>query len=255
MENIEFAGFPLRVMMEAFSDESSPGLHAHTCGQLVYSGQHAVTVEVSGQLYQVLANAALWLPPGKLHRVFRHGVRQMRNIYIGGAWINQLPVEPSLCQVTDLGAQLILWLAGHPLELIDPLLARALPILLFDQFVPMKITSLRIPQVTHAGLAALIQTLQRDSQLLLTLEEASTLTRQSPRSLERLIQSQMGMTFLELRDHFALQRAQQALLKGRSVQQAAADTGYESPGSLIRLFHRKTGMSPGKWQKLIVEQK
>ncbi|MGF7205225.1 helix-turn-helix domain-containing protein [Sphingobium olei] len=69
----------------------------------------------------------------------------------------------------------------------------------------------------------------------------------SARSLERLISRETGMSFGRWRQQLAVILAVQWLVGGASIQQVAADLGYESMPSFVSMFRKALGTSPGRY--------
>jgi AraC-like DNA-binding protein len=67
------------------------------------------------------------------------------------------------------------------------------------------------------------------------------------RTLERLIRRQTGMSFGRWRRQLVLIRAVEALAAGASIQQVAADLGYDSVPSFVTMFRKALGTSPARY--------
>jgi AraC-like DNA-binding protein len=69
----------------------------------------------------------------------------------------------------------------------------------------------------------------------------------SGRTLERLISRETGMRFGRWRRQLSVMLAVEWLAGGASIQQAAADLGYESVPSFVTMFRKALGTSPGRY--------
>jgi AraC-like DNA-binding protein len=69
----------------------------------------------------------------------------------------------------------------------------------------------------------------------------------SQRTLERLIGRETGMSFGRWRQQLGVMLAVKWLAAGSSIQQAAADLGYESVPSFVTMFRKVLGTSPGRY--------
>jgi AraC-like DNA-binding protein len=67
------------------------------------------------------------------------------------------------------------------------------------------------------------------------------------RTLERLFRNETGMSFGLWRQKARLSDAVRLLAEGRSVTDAALDTGYSSVSAFIAAFKRTFGCTPGQW--------
>ncbi len=69
----------------------------------------------------------------------------------------------------------------------------------------------------------------------------------SERSLARLIGRETGMSFGRWRQQLCVMLAVKWLSGGVSIQQIAADLGYESVPSFVTMFRKVIGTSPGRY--------
>lgn len=69
----------------------------------------------------------------------------------------------------------------------------------------------------------------------------------SERSLLRLISRETGMSFGRWRQQLGVMLAIKWLAGGASIQQVAADLGYESVPSFVTMFRKAIGTSPGRY--------
>ena len=69
----------------------------------------------------------------------------------------------------------------------------------------------------------------------------------SERTLARLISRETGMSFGRWRQQLAIVLAVKWLAAGASIQQVAADLGYESVPSFVTMFRKVLGAAPGRY--------
>jgi AraC-like DNA-binding protein len=69
----------------------------------------------------------------------------------------------------------------------------------------------------------------------------------SERSLARLIQLELGMSFGQWRQQLHIIFALEALSDGTAVQAVALRLGYESVSAFITMFKKAMGHSPGHY--------
>ncbi|WP_211371598.1 helix-turn-helix domain-containing protein [Altericroceibacterium indicum] len=80
-----------------------------------------------------------------------------------------------------------------------------------------------------------------------TLDSWAKQAGMSDRTLGRLITQETGMSFGRWRQQLSVVLAVKWLAGGVSIQQAAADLGYESVPSFVTMFRKALGMSPGRY--------
>ncbi|MCP5044399.1 MAG: helix-turn-helix transcriptional regulator, partial [bacterium] len=69
----------------------------------------------------------------------------------------------------------------------------------------------------------------------------------SERTLERLFQREVGVSFSAWQRQARLLRALEVMAAGESVTAAALEVGFETPSAFIAMFRRTMGTTPGKY--------
>jgi AraC-like DNA-binding protein len=77
-----------------------------------------------------------------------------------------------------------------------------------------------------------------------TLAQLSKTAGASKRTVERLFQKEVGMTFGKWRQQLRLLQAVRLLAEGAKVTQAALEAGYSSPSAFISGFRKALGTTP-----------
>lgn len=102
-----------------------------------------------------------------------------------------------------------------------------------------KPTDRRLLRIAHAVLKALGDTR--------TLDAWADWAGLSPRSLTRLCQAELGMSFAQWRQQAGLVHALEGLARGESVASVADALGYATPSNFIAMFRRAFGEPPARY--------
>lgn len=72
----------------------------------------------------------------------------------------------------------------------------------------------------------------------------------TPTYLSSLFKEETGQSLLEFINDIRIERCKALLMEGRSVVEASDMSGFRGSGALIRVFKRKTGLTPGQYKEL-----
>lgn len=105
--------------------------------------------------------------------------------------------------------------------------------------------SIPIPRESRAR--RIFEFLAREQLYHESLETLSRRAGASSRTVERLLLSEVGMSFSELRRKMRMQQAILLLSDGHTVTEVAMEVGYKSSSAFINAFREEIGTSPKKF--------
>ena len=235
--------YPVSVNVRTLPANGHVATHAHDWAQLACTLRGAMRLRAGQTSWIVPPTRAVWIPPRVEHEVTLIGEVALRTVYVDAS---AAPRGLETCDVIDVSSlmrELIEGLASvdrrsHALryELLAQLLleeVRTAPTLSLD---------LRLPN--DRRLRALCEALLDDPSASLGLEEWAPHVGASPRTLARLFQQELGMTFGQWRQRLRLAHAAALVSVGRPLSVVAASLGYESASAFSAMFKRALGRSP-----------
>jgi AraC-like DNA-binding protein len=220
--------------------------HSHRDGQLVYaaSGVLATTTELG--TWVAPANRVTWTPPGFEHSHRFYGLTDVRLIVIPAGACSALVAEPSVFAVSPLLREGLLALtdqSGRRPDAVERLRG-----VVIDELIEAPDQSLHLPEPRDDRLRAVTDLLRADPGKAATLAELGRATGASDRTLSRLFNEELGMSFLRWRTMLRVHHALIQLTSGRSVTDTAIECGWSNPTSFIEAFTAVVGQTPGRYQ-------
>jgi AraC-like DNA-binding protein len=103
---------------------------------------------------------------------------------------------------------------------------------------------LQLPHLSDPRLIRISDLLTKDPSDSRTLAELCRVSGTSKRSIERLFQQEIGMTFGKWRQQLRLMQGMRLLAQGAKVTQAALESGYSTPSAFISMFRKALGTTP-----------
>jgi AraC-like DNA-binding protein len=149
--------------------------------------------------------------------------------------------------VTPLLREVLARVASLPLFYEEASVNFHLVAVLLDELAAAQIEHLHLPMPADARLrriAADMLALPADRAVLDVWAKRAGM---SERGLARVISRETGMSFGRWRQQICVVLAVKWLAGGASIQQVAADLGYESVPSFVTMFRKALGTSPGRY--------
>ena len=226
-------------------DDESP-THRHPMGQLVLALRGGVTCSVPQGLWMVPPQCAVWIPGGMSHsnRVTANGLVYFLFV---PADVAGLPTNCCTLTITPLVRELIVHLSAQPAADLDAPVNRQLSDVLIEQLRRMPAEHLHLPLSDHPRLRDIASALNADPSDRSTVAQWGKRVAMSERTLARLVQQEVGMSFGRWRRQLHIILALQRLSAGVSVQRTADDLGYESVSAFITMFKKTLGKTPARY--------
>lgn len=238
---------PAVVRQLDFTDyEGEVPMHTHRKGQLILARHGAVTCTADDEIWIVPPNCGVWIPGG-----IPHSARATAN-----ARLNYLFVEPGAATLPE--ACCTLSISSLIRELVDRLAresadyppdshAARLARVTLDELAGMPRERFNLPISGHPKIRAIADALAVAPSDRRTLGEWAKCVAMSERSLARLMHSETGLTFGRWRQQLHLVVALRELAGGASVQNVAAELGYDSINAFITMFKKALGSTPAQY--------
>ncbi|MGW5641689.1 AraC family transcriptional regulator [Saccharopolyspora sp. NPDC003752] len=220
--------------------------HRHAEGQLLYPSAGVLATTTERGTWVAPANRVSWTPPGFEHYHRAYGQTEVRVLEVAGALCTSLPDQPMVFAVSPLLREALLVLtSGRELR---PEARDRLREVVVDELVDGHEEALHLPEPTDDRLRAVADLLHADPAASLTLAELGRVAGAGERTLSRLFQTELGMSFHQWRSLLRVQHALIRLAEGAAVIDTAARLGWANPTSFIEAFTAIVGQTPGRYQ-------
>jgi AraC-like DNA-binding protein len=218
--------------------------HQH---QLVYAVEGVMTVTADQGSWVVPTHRGVWVPAHVEHAIRMSGAVSMRTLYLDPRIAHGLPRECRVVDVPPLLREIILRAVAHgSLDRRVPAQRHLVDVLL-DEVRALPSRALHVPRPADPRARRLIAHVERDPAPRHPLDRLARSTGASPRTLQRLFRSEVGMTVGRWRRQLRLARSLETLAAGSSVTSAALDAGYRSVSAFVSVFRRTFGETPGRY--------
>lgn len=237
---------PVRVVARNLAADELLLAHSHPWAQVTYAQDGVIQVLANQQTWFVPPLRAIWIPAGVEHEVRTLEKAQLRAIYVDE---HVVPIAGDQCvvlEVSTLMRELVRTLTAldQPGSREEHLVATLLDELALAESLPM---SVAMPG--DKRLRALCESLLADPASHLTLHDFSRQVGASERTLARLFERELDMSFGMWRQQMRLARAAPLIARGLPLSAVAAELGYASQSAFSAMFKKTFGKSPSEFFK------
>ena len=225
-------------------------LHFHDRDQLVYASRGVMTVRTRDGTWVVPPYRAVWIPERVSHTITMSGSVAMRTLYFKSALAKTLPRDCCVINVSALLKELILYACSlRALKKTVKWQEHLIGIIL-HQLEAVRMVPLQLPHLSDPRAVRIAEILVRDPGDARTLAQLCRVAGASKRSIERLFQKEIGMTFGKWRQQLRLMEGMRFLAEGAKVTYAALESGYSTPSAFIAMFRKVLGTTPTSYFRL-----
>lgn len=221
--------------------------HAHGSGQVIYAIHGVMEISV-GQSYWLLPpQLALWIPPRTTHKIRMPGPVSMRTLFLRPSVARRMPASCTVLYVRPLLRELIVETVQIDRLFINNRRHCALRDLLISELESASpvLTSVTVPQDGRA--LAVAQRILDDPAQGRSLPALCATAGVSVRTVERVFQREVGVSFESWRRQVRLMKAIELLAAGCSLKEVAYKVGYERSSTLVTIFRQMMGTTPKSW--------
>lgn len=247
---------PKSVFVMHERSEKTFAMHAHTKGQLTYTEGGIAYVEIENKTYVVPAQHFLWIPKGIQHKLrLANSVTVIRNLFFyahddeENPFFSKLDIYPASKLFIEIIRYTEKWdgqHVGHNDENFELLVAlkKLLPEL------GHKTLPIALPTTDDARMAKIVRHLENNFGKSLTLETISIQFNMSERSISRLFQSTLQISFLQYLKTLRIVKAIEMLVKTNDpISEIAFNVGYDTIGSFSNAFYALMQSRPSDFRK------
>lgn len=217
--------------------------HRHAWGQVTLALEGVLRVTVLNSSWIVPPLRAIWVAPDVVHEVAVLEKARLRPLCILAARAPFAGPDCKVLEVSDLLRALIVALEAldHEREAAREAMLSAL---ILDELARCATRPIRVPLPDDKRLKALCAGLIDNPGASLTLEHWARRVGASERTLARLFERELGMSFGQWRQQVRLAHAAPMIARGMPLSQVAEELGYASQSAFSAMFKKTFGSSP-----------
>jgi len=209
-----------------------------------------MTVRTGEGTWVVPTHRAVWIPAGIPHTITMSGNVAMRTLYLRPRLARALSRGCCVVNISPLLKELILHACTFPALKKKVKSQQHLIAVIVDQLAAIQMVPLQLPNPSDPRALRIAQALLADPSDRRSLGMICKSTGAGKRTVERLFQEDVGMSFGKWRQQLRLITAMQLLADGRKVTHAALEAGYSTPSAFISMFRKALGSTPSAYFRM-----
>lgn len=239
----------------ALMGESFVTEHSHIKGQFLYTEGGIVFLTTEEKSYFLPARHYIWIPSGTKHSIYPSSPEVvMRNLYFpkfdtDTAFFDKVNIYP----VNDFLIEFIMFTnrwTGNIFPTKEPEFSIAKAFKLILPEVSQTELPLALPYPKHEKLKAIVNHLEQRINENISFKDIANKFTVSERTLARLFQRELNMTFIQYYTILRMLTALKLLLDEKiSVNEAAMRVGYSSLPTFSNTFNKIIGVRPSEYVK------
>lgn len=218
--------------------------HSHDRGQVSYAINGMMSLVTDNRTLFLPAGCAIWIPPGLMHQAHAFGDICVLSAYAEPDSWPELPGESTVFQVSDIFEQLLKRVIARQVKRETGPVYDALLLLLYEELRVARRLAVAMPMPQDKRLRRVCGAILREPTIGHRKEELARIGNMSCRTMTRLFQSELNMTYSAWVQQALITSAVARLADGEPVSVVASDLGYCSPSAFSAMFRRRIAQSP-----------
>lgn len=235
---------PVRMVARDLGASELLVAHSHEWSRVTYALDGVVRVTVGNSAWIVPPLRAIWIPSRSVHEVTTLETTRLRVLYVHASIAPFRDSECTVLNVSPLLRELIVTLSqANAGETREGLLSA----LILNELSQLTTLPIRIALPTDKRLKTLCEALLKDPALSFTLSDWAQHVGASERTLARIFEQELKMSFGQWRQQARLAHATPLIARGEPLSQVVAKLGYSSQSAFSAMFKRTFGQSPSNF--------
>ncbi|WP_374583967.1 helix-turn-helix transcriptional regulator [Pseudoduganella sp.] len=234
---------PVTMIARDLASARSLQPHSHDCAQLTLALEGVIRLNALDSSWIVPPQRAIWTAPNVEHSLTVIETARLRPVYVASSF-DPFPGEPcKVLTVSPLLRELVMALEQEDPE-VPSHRSQLIGNLILDELPKLATRPIRVPMPRDKRLRSLCDSLLAEPGSPQTLEQWAHSVGASERTLARLFEKELGMSFGQWRQQARLAHAAPLIASGMPLAQVADALGYASQSAFTAMFRKTFGVPP-----------
>ena len=239
--------YPITALAKDYPAGAFVPRHQHQRGQLIHAVSGVARITTRQGTWILPPQRALWVPPRMPHEVRIESNLAIRTLYLDRETSAPLGPHCKVLFVSTLVRELVLEVVRAYQRRDRSERTRLVTRLLLGELEHAERSEIHIPSPFDARLRHVCRRVLDDPSRKVTLDVLACDAGASSRTLARLFERELKMTFATWRQHVRLARALSQIAVGDPMKKVARDSGYRSGSAFSAMFRQALGSAPTRY--------
>ncbi len=235
---------PVTTYSEAIQNSKCANSHAHPRAQLISCDTGIMEVVTKNHIWIVNALQSTWIASNEEHQVYFPNNVKVVTAFIDESKLGNLPKDSFAFETSPFLKSLLYKINSFSNPSIFTEQQHRIIDVFLDELSNLKPSTTFLPTSQDQRIKPVLDALMNDLSNKHHIDYYANQSFVSPRTLSRLFNKELGMSFGDWKIRLKLMEAVKQLGEKKSVKEIAFDLGYENVSSFIATFKKHFGKTP-----------
>lgn len=235
---------PITTYSEHIQNSKCANSHAHPRAQVISCNTGIMEVVTKDNIWIVNALQSVWIASNEEHQVYFPNNVKVDTAFIDKSKLSNLPKDSFAFETSDFLKSLLKKIISFSNPNIFSLQQNRIIEVFLDELSNLQPSKTFLPTSQDKRIKTVLDALMNDLSNKHTIEYYASKSSVSPRTLSRLFNKELGMSFGDWKMRLKLMEAVKQLGDNKSIKEIAYDLGYENVSSFIATFKKHFGKTP-----------
>lgn len=235
---------PVTTYSEYIENSKCANSHVHPRAQLISCDTGIMEVVTKNNIWIVNSLQSVWIASNEEHQVYFPNNVKVKTAFIDESKLDNLPKNSFAFETSFFLKSLLEKLVSFSNPKVFTQQQYRVVEVFLDELSDLKPTTTFLPMSQDKKIKIVLDALMNDLSSKHTIDYYANKSSVSPRTLSRLFNKELGMSFGDWKMRLKLMEAVKQLGKKKSVKEIAIDLGYENVSSFITTFKKHFGKTP-----------
>ncbi|ANW95569.1 AraC family transcriptional regulator [Wenyingzhuangia fucanilytica] len=235
---------PVTTYSEYIENSKCANSHAHPRAQLISCDTGIMEVVTKNNIWIVNSLQSVWIASNEEHQVYFPNNVKVKTAFIDKSKLENLPKGSFAFETSDFLKSILEKIISFSNPNIFTQQQNRIIEVFFGELSNLQPSKTFLPTSQDKRIKTVLDALMSDLSNKYTIEYYASKSSVSPRTLSRLFNKELGMSFGDWKMRLKLMEAVKQLGENKSVKEIAFDLGYENVSSFIVTFKKHFGKTP-----------